>query len=123
MQSEPTPFSRAVIEWIRKIPRGSVATYGQLAALAGKPNAARGVVWILHSSSGARSLPWHRVVNAQGRISFAEGTKAFREQRRLLRAEGVPVDPSGLLSLEKCGWRKTARTPKSPQGPRMFSDR
>lgn len=121
IEKEPTPFTRAVIAWIRRIPRGSVATYGQIAGLAGKPGAARGVVWILHSSSGARALPWHRVLNAQGKISFAIGSQAFREQRRLLRAEGIEVDREGRLELARWRWRQQPSRARRSRGPRLFS--
>lgn len=64
-----TPFTQDVVTIIRAIPAGRVATYGQIARLAGNPRAARQVVRILHSMSQAERLPWHRVVNAKGEIS------------------------------------------------------
>ncbi len=64
-----TPFTQDVVALIRAIPAGRVATYGQIARLAGNPRAARQVVRILHSMSQAERLPWHRVVNAKGEIS------------------------------------------------------
>ena len=69
---------------IAKVPRGKVATYGQIAKLAGYPGAARQVVWALRSSSG---LPWHRIIGAGGRISLT-GDPGF-EQRMRLQGEGV----------------------------------
>jgi methylated-DNA-protein-cysteine methyltransferase-like protein len=55
---EMTPFSKMVIRLIKKIPRGNVASYGQIAALAGNPRGSRGVSWILHSCSRSHKLPW-----------------------------------------------------------------
>jgi methylated-DNA-protein-cysteine methyltransferase-like protein len=70
---------------VRRVPRGKVATYGDIAYAAGYPGAARQVAWALHTS--ARGLPWHRIVGAEGKILLpAEG--GF-EQRMRLRAEGV----------------------------------
>ena len=70
---------------VRRIPKGKVATYGQVAALAGFPGRARQVAWALHHSS--TGLPWHRVVGAGGRI-LLHGHSAL-EQRLRLRSEGV----------------------------------
>ena len=77
-------FSQKVIEQIRKIPEGSVATYKQIAELAGKPQGSRGVAWILHSSSTVYKLPWHRVLNSKGSISFEIGSANFRQQKKHL---------------------------------------
>ena len=84
------PFCAAVRDVIAAIPAGKVATYGQVAHLAGKPWGARQVSWILHSQSEKYRLPWQRVIGADGRISLPPG-RGFDEQRRLLRGEGVAV--------------------------------
>lgn len=105
-----TGFSRKVVEAIRKIPSGRVATYGQIAALAGNARAARGVAWILHSCSDAERLPWHRVIGSRGRISLGRG-RGFEEQRRRLTAEGVAVDRSGRIGLERYQWEPRGRLP------------
>jgi methylated-DNA-protein-cysteine methyltransferase-like protein len=89
---------------ILAIPRGRVATYGQVAHLAGKPWGARQVAWILHAQSASHRLPWQRVVGAAGLISLAPG-RGFEEQRRRLRREGVGVDPRGRVDLERFRWR------------------
>jgi alkylated DNA nucleotide flippase Atl1 len=80
-------FSQRVIEVVAAIPAGDLVTYGEVAALAGTPGAARGVGAVL-AASGDRGLPWWRVVNAWGRL--VPGLE--REHARRLRAEGVPVD-------------------------------
>jgi methylated-DNA-protein-cysteine methyltransferase-like protein len=88
---------------IRAIPRGKVATYAQIAALAGNYRAARQVVRVLHASSDKDRLPWHRVINSRGGISLGQG-RGFEEQKRLLLEEGVSVDRRGLVDLEEFQW-------------------
>lgn len=98
-----TPFTRMAKEVIRAIPRGRVATYGQIAALAGRERAARGVAWVLHSSSNAAGLPWHRVINGRGGISLGRG-RGFEEQKKRLAAEGVVVSRGGRVDLKRFQW-------------------
>jgi methylated-DNA-protein-cysteine methyltransferase related protein len=98
-----TPFTRQAKEAIRRIPRGRVATYGQIAALAGREGAARGVAWILHSSSETAGLPWHRVIGVRGRISLPRG-RGYEEQKRRLAAEGVVVGRGGGVDLKRFQW-------------------
>ncbi len=81
-------LSDRIARAIRAIPRGRVATYGQIAALAGAPGAARRVAWLLHSSSVSRRLPWHRVIGVSGRVSLPQGG-GYELQRSLLEAEHV----------------------------------
>ncbi len=71
------------------IPEGKVVTYGQLAALAGLPGAARLAGTVLCGLPEHTHLPWHRVINAQGKISLPESSPAYEEQKRRLEAEGV----------------------------------
>ena len=97
--------SRRIVELIGAIPRGRVATYGQIAAMAGLANGARQVARLLHSSSDKHRLPWHRVINAAGSISLAPGA-GFELQRALLEKEGV-VFVRGRTDLERYGWRPT----------------
>ncbi len=96
-------LSVRIIDLIRKIPRGRVATYGQIAALAGAPNGARQVARLLHSSSGKHGLPWHRVVNARGKISLPPGG-GLELQKKLLEAEGVRFQ-EGRIDFSTFGWR------------------
>jgi methylated-DNA-protein-cysteine methyltransferase-like protein len=93
-----TLFS-AVYAAVRRIPRGKVATYGQVAEAAGVPGAARQVVWALRAG---RNLPWHRVLGAGGRIRLPG--EAGLEQRLRLETEGVRV-VNGRVPLEKHGYR------------------
>jgi methylated-DNA-protein-cysteine methyltransferase-like protein len=80
-----------------------VATYSQVAALAGRERAARGVAWILHSSSEAAGLPWHRVINSRGGISLGRG-RGFEVQKKRLAAEGVVVGRGGRVDLKRFQW-------------------
>lgn len=90
---------------VSRIPRGRVATYGQIAAFLGNPRAARTVGWALHSMPSGLDLPWHRVVNSQGRISGPANAQRAREQRWLLEEEGVTFDQGGSIDLSIHGWK------------------
>lgn len=101
-----TDFTKNVIASIRKIPRGKVATYGQIAKLAGKPQGSRGVAWILHSSSVVQDLPWHRVINSKGKISFPLMSEHERRQRSLLEREGIEFNDADSIDLKIFQWKK-----------------
>lgn len=119
---EVSPFTKKVLQHIQKIPHGRVATYKQIAELSGKPQGSRGVAWILHSCSTPHKLPWHRVLNSQGRISFDKKSHNFREQKKRLLAEGVVLNTEGQLSLSQFQWRKRPARRQAKTGqPKMFS--
>jgi len=101
--SESFSFSQRVKDIIKRIPRGKVATYGQIAACAGNPRAARQVVWILNSSSRKDKLPWHRVVNSKGQISL-KPKQGYEIQKELLRKEGVKFDESDTIDFSRYLW-------------------
>jgi methylated-DNA-protein-cysteine methyltransferase-like protein len=90
---------------IVRIPRGRVATYGQAAALAGLPRHARHVGAALRHLDDERAVPWHRVVNASGRVSSRDDPTSAAIQRALLEREGVRFDAFGKLDLTRSGWR------------------
>jgi methylated-DNA-protein-cysteine methyltransferase-like protein len=96
-------YTQRVVDVIKSVPRGKVATYGRLAAMAGNPRGARQVVRVLASLSAKEGLPWHRVINAKGTISLTGA--GFDEQKALLEAEGVAVDREGRVDLKKYEWR------------------
>jgi methylated-DNA-protein-cysteine methyltransferase related protein len=102
----PAPGNQSVPEMIlaavRRIPRGKVCTYGNVAEVAGMPRRARLVGTVLRQTS-ARGLPWYRVINAGGRISFPTGSDAYQRQRHKLEAEGV-VFVGGRVDLRRYGW-------------------
>ncbi len=97
------PFTARVIEIIRAVPRGKVATYAQVAGIAGSPLAARQVVRILHTLSRRERLPWHRIINSAGSIALHRGA-GFEEQRTALRSEGVKVRDDGKVDIEHHLW-------------------
>lgn len=95
-------FFARVYALVRRIPRGRVATYGQVAALVGVPRGARAVGWALRGLGRRHAeVPWHRVVGASGRISL-DGRASGLEQRRRLRAEGVRF-VSGRVDMKRHG--------------------
>ena len=102
---QSTSFDQRVYALVAQIPPGRLATYGQIAELLGCWGCARQVGWALRRLKLPSTVPWHRVVNAQGRISMSlsrEGSDWI--QRDLLLAEGIPVDAEGRLPLRKFLW-------------------
>lgn len=89
---------------VRRIPRGRVATYGQIAEVAGLPRQPRLVGYALHALSSSTAVPWHRVVNARGMVSIRSDGAASLSQMLLLEREGISFDARGRLSLERFGW-------------------
>ncbi|WP_432460560.1 MGMT family protein [Agarivorans sp. QJM3NY_25] len=87
--SSPPPYLEKFWLVIAHIPSGKVATYGGVAAMAGYPRMARAVGRCLKQLPEGSSLPWHRVINAQGLISFPEGSAKYQKQRQRLQEEGI----------------------------------
>jgi methylated-DNA-protein-cysteine methyltransferase-like protein len=96
-------FHERIYDVVRQIPRGRVASYGQIAAYAGMctPRQAGYAMAALRDTS----VPWHRVVNSKGRISFPENSRGAVQQRQLLEDEGIEFDRSGRIDLKKYGWQ------------------
>jgi len=106
-----SPAYRAIYDIVRRIPRGRVATYGQVATLAGLPGRARQVGYALHALRDPedRDVPWHRVINARGEISPRAGAGLEEHaQHQLLQAEGVTFDPHGRVDLTRARWELEA---------------
>jgi methylated-DNA-protein-cysteine methyltransferase-like protein len=99
-------FQRAVYRLVREIPRGQIATYGQLAAILGWPRAARAVGHAMRQCPA--ELPWHRVVNASGGISLRANVGSMLTQRLRLEQEGVPVR-RGRVRLDRHRWKGPRR--------------
>lgn len=95
---------RRIYAAVRRIPRGRVATYGQIAELAGLEGHARQVGYALHALKADR-VPWHRVVNTRGEISRRSAGDSHELQRHLLEAEGVRFDARGRVDLERFRWK------------------
>jgi methylated-DNA-protein-cysteine methyltransferase related protein len=91
---------------VRAIPRGRVSTYGSVARLAGLEGQARLVGYALAALRDGSSVPWHRVINAQGKLSLERaGSSSGTTQRLRLAREGVTVDAAGRVSLPRFGWK------------------
>lgn len=97
---------------VRKVPRGKVATYGQIARLAGFPRHARLVGYALNALPDDTRLPWHRIVNAEGRVSPRKNSDGDLVQRLLLEAEGIVFDARGAVTLTTVLWTPRPSTPK-----------
>jgi methylated-DNA-protein-cysteine methyltransferase-like protein len=91
---------------IRRVPRGRVATYGQIAELA-KASGPRQVGYALHALSEGHDVPWHRIINARGTISLESGIGGGNLQRALLEAERVVFDGRGRVDLKRYQWKKS----------------
>jgi methylated-DNA-protein-cysteine methyltransferase-like protein len=89
---------------VRRIPRGHVATYGQIAELAGLEGHARQVGYALHALPERSDVPWHRVINARGEISLRRGSDGHELQRLMLQGERVKFDRRGRVDLRRYGW-------------------
>jgi len=97
-------WARAVWQVVADIPAGHVLTYGEVARLSGMPRYARRVSQAMRWAPRSMNLPWHRVINAQGRISFPSDSRNFERQKALLQEEGV-VFLDGRVDLERFGYR------------------
>ena len=94
---------------VRRIPRGRIATYGQVASLAGLGGHARQVGYAMHAIPDDVSLPWQRVINAKGEVSPRSEPGMDRLQRSLLEDEGVVFAASGRIDLSCYQWRPRQR--------------
>lgn len=99
-------FYDKIYESVGKIPKGTVATYGHIAMLAGNPKAARAVGNALHKNPMPGIIPCHRVVNAVGRLSPAFAFGGEDKQRELLEKEGVTFLENGYVDLKNCLWNR-----------------
>ena len=98
-------YFQQVYRIVRAVPPGKVTTYGTVAILAGRPGGARTVGWAMRALQRGTDVPWHRVINAQGRISPPSPSAEL--QRALLESEGVEFDESGGLDLARYGWHSS----------------
>jgi len=93
-----------IYQMVRRIPRGKVATYGQIAHLARLPGHARQVGYALGALKDGDGIPWHRVVNAKGEISFRDYPGYEQDQRHLLEKEGIRFDAKKRIPLKRYQW-------------------
>src|SRR5882724_2517206 len=102
----PKPDTRKKIyAVVKRIPRGRVATYGQVATIAGLDGHARQVGYALHDLPSGSDVPWNRVINARGEISLRSAGDSHELQRMLLEGEGVELDLAGRVDLRKYRWK------------------
>ncbi|HNS52245.1 MAG TPA: MGMT family protein [Anaerolineae bacterium] len=123
------PFPEQVYVVVQRIPEGKVATYGQIARILGRPRGAREVGWALRDLPDNRDVPWQRVINAQGRVSFPPGSQGATVQQAMLEAEGVVFRPDGSVDLKRFGWEgldlgeqhelRSGETPGEADGPQL----
>lgn len=99
------PEHAAIRRTVAAIPRGCVASYGEVAARAGLPGRARLVGRVLGDAGAEAKLPWHRVLRSDGKIALPAGSRGHREQRQRLLAEGVIV-ANGRVDLARFGWQR-----------------
>lgn len=97
-------FFESVYDMVEQVPRGMVATYGQIAALVGAPRRARYVGYALHVNPQPGAIPCHRIVFADGRLAEGFAFGGPEAQRALLEAEGVAFLPDGRVDLAACRW-------------------
>jgi methylated-DNA-protein-cysteine methyltransferase-like protein len=97
-------FFGKVYHVVRMIPRGRVATYGQIAAIVSNRRAARTVGWALNALREGTDVPWHRVINARGKISTRHREQAAAMQRMMLQDEGVKFNVQGQIDLDTYQW-------------------
>lgn len=96
--------SERIWQTIGDIPRGKVASYGQIAEIAGIPRGARQTAYALRQLPRGHTLPWHRVITASGRIAFDAGTRPYKEQVKRLKMEGVAVQ-KGRVDMRAYRWQ------------------
>lgn len=99
-------FYEKVYDLVKKIPRGRVTSYGNLATLLGHPRAARAVGYALNAlpKHSLQSVPWQRVINSQGKISFKGDAIRAGLQRKILEDEGILFDADGRVDFSTFGW-------------------
>jgi methylated-DNA-protein-cysteine methyltransferase-like protein len=96
---------RCILMVIAQIPYGKVATYGQIAKLAGIPRNARQVGAVLRSLPNGSGIPWYRVVNSRGEISQRDDPASHQRQRQFLENESVVFDVNDRIPLIQYGWK------------------
>ena len=98
-------FFEEIYDIVRKIPKGKVATYGQIAKMLGQAKRAKIVGWALHKNPYFGEVPCHRVVNRNGEISSGFAFGGMTIQREMLEAEGITFDEDGKIDLNKYLWK------------------
>lgn len=109
MKQDAANFYEAVYALVRRIPRGRVMTYGQIATILGAPRAARAVGYAMRASGRHQNVPWQRVINSKGQISARSEVERPIIQKMLLESEDIAFDENESCDLERYRWE-----PKNP---------
>ncbi|MCB1321242.1 MAG: MGMT family protein [Leptospiraceae bacterium] len=110
-----------IVQCIKSIPAGRVASYGQIAKMAGHPRAARQVARVLRQSGRSENLPWHRIINSSGRISLpgrGQVDSPYARQKSLLIKEGIKFDATDRVDFKQFGVRRIRRADMSSKASR-----
>ena len=102
MGKNKSDLYKKIYKIVKNIPKGKVSTYGQIGKMIGC--SPRVIGYAMHSVSSEDEVPWQRVINSKGMISFPEGTQGYDEQRAILEAEGIVFNENGKIDLKKFGW-------------------
>jgi methylated-DNA-protein-cysteine methyltransferase-like protein len=113
MERQVSDRYRRIYAVVREIPLGRVATYGQVAAIAGLPGHARQVGYALHALPAESEVPWHRVINARGEVSPRSERGWENFQRHLLEEEGIRFDAAGRVDLSRDRWEPALKVSRS----------
>lgn len=105
MPQQTQDISQQIWRVVAMIPVGKVSTYGDIARLAGLPGGARRVGYALRGLPADTTLPWHRVINAQGQLSLPADGEAGRRQRARLEAEGIAFSAAARINLQRFRWQ------------------
>ena len=105
MPDQPSDAYQRIYDTIRRVPQGRVATYGQIASIAGLPRRARQVGYALHALPEGSDVPWHRVINARGEVSERNANPGWENvQLQMLEDEGVVFDERARVDLARFRW-------------------
>jgi len=115
-------YRRKVYDLVRKIPRGRVMTYGQIAEILGEGYTARTVGYVMHGAD-AEKVPWQRVINAQGKCSTGKLTLPADLQQSILESEGIVFSSSGKCDLDAVLWSPPETVLKRKDSTKLFQRR
>lgn len=117
--ADETGYRQKIYDLVRKIPRGRVMTYGQIAEILGEGYTARTVGYVMHGAD-AENVPWQRVINAQGKCSTGKITLPVDLQQSILESEGIAFSPSGKCDLNRVLWSPPSMAAKRGDSINLF---
>ena len=117
--ADETSYRERVYDLVRQIPRGRVMTYGQIADILGEDYTARTVGYVMHGAD-VESVPWQRVINAQGKCSTGKMTLPVNLQQSILESEGIKFNASGKCDLNSVLWHPEGMQPQGEKTPSLF---